>query len=139
MYGRAWGWGSGVRSGLGADYVGRLSTNSRNFHGVAKPLRDKWVAHAVNHFEDVRARINVTVNPDGSFVTQGVSILSQSVGGFVQAWMVQFRSVISEVLIHVKQETAKEFERLSNIVREIPVDDVLLRERVDGAAAKTGA
>lgn len=134
MYGRAWGWGSGVRSGLGAEYVTHLSMDARNLHEIVKSLRDKWVAHAVNHFDDVRVHINVTVNADGSLVTQGVSTLSHSIGGFVQAWMIQFRSLVSEVLFQVKREIAKESERLSSIVRNMHIDDVLRRKRVDGVA-----
>ena len=78
-------WGSGVRSGLGDEHVARLSIDGRNLHVVVKPLRDKWVAHAVNHFEDLRVRIDVDVSTDGVVKIRGVSTAAHSVGGFVRA------------------------------------------------------
>lgn len=132
MYGRAWGWGSGVRGGLGQEYVARLSIDARNLHAIVKPLRDKWVAHAVNHFEDLRVQIDVDVGPDGVLTTRGVSTLAHGVGGFVQAWMVQFRLLISEVLANVNVEIRGESDRLSSVVRRMPIDDILHRKRVDG-------
>lgn len=57
---------------------------------------------------------------------------SRSVGGFVQAWMIQFRSLISEVLIRVNAEIRSQSEQLSSIVRQMPLEDILRRVRVDG-------
>jgi len=132
MYGRAWGWGSGKRSGLGEEYIAQLSVAARDLHAVVKPLRDKWVAHAVNHFEDARVQIDVGVTSAGKAEVRGVSIVTHSVGGFVQAWMIQFRNLISEVLSNVQAEIRRESDRLSALVKQMPIADVLQRTRVDG-------
>lgn len=134
MYGRAWGWGSGVRSGLGVEYAQRLSPGAGQLHEIVKSLRDKWVAHAVNHFDEIRVHIDIGVNQDGSLTTRGVGTLSHSIGGFRQAWMIQFKSLISEVIALVEQEVTTESERLSGIVRSMPMDELLQRARVDGVA-----
>jgi hypothetical protein len=133
MYGRAFGWGSGLRSGLSAEHVEQLSRAAQEFHATVKPLRDKWVAHAVNHFEEAIVQIEVQVAADGSLKARGVSLMSRGIGGFVQAWMTQFRDLIAELLVVVEAELKKESERLSAIVKQMPIEDILSRERTEHA------
>lgn len=131
MYGRSWGWGSGIRTGLDDEYVQRLSRGAQQLHTAVKDLRDKWVAHAVNHFDDVRVRIDVDRKPDDTMAVRGVSVASSHVGGFVRDWMIKFRSLASEVLVLVQQEISSESERLSALVRQMPIESVTSRARVD--------
>ena len=49
-YGRTF--GSGVRKGVTALQLDRLEPDLRQFHDYVKDLRDKWVAHSVNAFEE---------------------------------------------------------------------------------------
>jgi hypothetical protein len=134
MYGRSWGWGSGVRAGLDDSYRKRLSHGALQLHATVKDLRDKWVAHAVNHFDDVRVGVDVEQKPDQTRSVRGVSITSHHVGGFVRDWMIKFRTLASEVLALVQQEIAPESERLSVLVRQLPIDNVMSRPRVDHIA-----
>jgi hypothetical protein len=137
MYGRSWGWGAGVRSGLDDSYHQRLSHGAQQLHDTVKDLRDKWVAHAVNHFDDVRVRIDVEQKSDQTLFVRGVSTTGHHVGGFVRDWMIKFRALASEVLALVQQEMASESERLSAFVRQLPIEDVMSRPRVDGVALGT--
>ena len=75
--------GGGVRASLGQDLINRLPPELQDRHAQVKNLRDKWVAHSVNHFDDVRVRIDATLNPDGGFEIHGVSLTAQLAGTFL--------------------------------------------------------
>ncbi len=62
---------------------------------------------------------------------RGVSTAGQHVGGFVRDWMIKFRTLASEVLALVQQEISSESERLSALVRQMPIESVTSRARVD--------
>jgi hypothetical protein len=132
MYGRAWGWGSGARLRLGDETIGRMSPHAVQFHDLVKALRDKWVAHAVNHFDEVRVQIDVNQGPDMTETVRGVSVTTLAVGGFVRDWMMQFRALVSEVESLVQSDTKAESDRISELVRHLPIDSVKARARVDG-------
>jgi hypothetical protein len=51
-YGRAF--GSGVRMKLPAEILATFSDEQREQHDLFKALRDKWIAHSINSFEDNR-------------------------------------------------------------------------------------
>ena len=89
------------------------------------------MAHAVNHFDDVRVRVDVERKPDQTLSVRGVSITSHHVGGFVRDWMLKFRTLASEVLGMVQQEIASESERLSILVRQLPIEGLMSRPRVE--------
>jgi hypothetical protein len=131
MYGRSWGWGSGVRTGLGDQYIQKLSPAALKLHTIVKDHRDKWVAHAVNQFDDIGVRIDVERRCDETLVVRGVSTTGHLVGGFVRDWMIKFRTLASNVIELVKQELSSESNRLSEFVRQMPIESVISRERVD--------
>jgi hypothetical protein len=138
MYGRAWGWGAGVRAQLGSDRTEKLSPKAKQLHGVVKTLRDKWVAHAVNRFDDIRMRIDVSLYPDRSMQVRGVSVGSRNVGGFLREWMIAFRSLIGEVAALVQEDIRSESERLSTLVKSLPIEEVTSRERADHVPIELG-
>jgi hypothetical protein len=128
-YGRCW--GSGVRAGLDDGHRQQLSLGAQQLHATVKDLRDKWVAHAVNHFDDVRVQIDVDWRADETASVRGVSVTGHHVGGFVRDWMIKFRTLASEVLALVQREIASESERLSVMARKLPLENVMSRHRVD--------
>ena len=129
-YGRCF--GSGVRAGLKVDFVKRLSPELQQRHSQVKDLRDKWATHSVNHFDDVRVRINARSNASGELEVEGVSIASQNVGGFVQAWMIAYRALFIAVRDLVQSDISTESNRLSNEVKKMPTEKLKEMERVDG-------
>lgn len=129
-YGRCF--GSGIRSGLNKDIVGRLADKLKQRHQQVKDLRDKWVAHSVNHFDDVRIRIQATVDESGEVQSRSVAMASQMVGTFVMAWMIAYRELFKAVLLLVDEEIKNETEALSNIVNKMTSSELLALERVDG-------
>jgi hypothetical protein len=131
-YGRSF--TNGVRPGLDQDFVRRLLPKSQGLHATIRALRDKWIAHAVNHFDDIRVRVTATESDDGSLTIQGVSIAAQAVGGFVQAWMLDFRALCTEALVLVESDFRSESDRLTVHVRARPVKEILSRDRVDGVS-----
>jgi len=129
-YGRCF--GGGVRASLGQDLINRLPLELQDRHAQVKNLRDKWVAHSVNHFDDVRVRIDATLNPDGGVEVHGVSLTAQLVGTFLRDWMIAYRALFVDVRALVQQELSVESSVLSNKVKGMPMEELMLLERVDG-------
>ncbi len=129
MYGRAW--ESKARSGLGNDFRARLSERSRSFDGVVKALRDKWVAHAVNHFDDTRISLTVSVGTNGVAHVSGVDSISRAVSGFTRDWMIEFRSLCAEALGLLEQDIEKERGEVLSHVRALPIERILDLPRSD--------
>mgnify|MGYP001308965596 CR=1 FL=1 len=126
-----------VRPGLDKAFVARLSPNAQSLHSTVKALRDKWVAHAVNDFEDVQVRIDATVTANGTVEVRGVSLASRAIGGFVMAWMMQFRGLCREVLALIESDVSSENARLTAIARELPPATLAGFQRVDGVPMQT--
>ena len=76
-------------------------------------------------------RIDVERRPDESLAVRGVSTVGNQVGGFVRDWMIKFRILTSDVHTLVQQEIESESNRLSELVRQVPIEDVTSRARVD--------
>lgn len=129
-YGRCF--GSGIRASLGPDTIKRLPVELRERHAQVKNLRDKWVAHSVNHFDDVRVRINATLDPAGEVQVRGVSLASQSVGTFIRDWMIAYRILFLAVRDLVRDEFTVESAHLSERVKRLSREELMRLERVDG-------
>ncbi len=129
-YGRCF--GSGIRASLGPDLVKRLPTELRDRHAQVKNLRDKWVAHSVNHFDDIRVRIDATLNPAGELQVRGVSLASQLIGTFLRDWMISYRVLFVAVRDQVREDLSAESASLSDKVKEMPPQELMRLERVDG-------
>jgi hypothetical protein len=139
MYGRAWGWGAGVRPGISEDHRRRLSSSEQALHDNVKALRDKWVAHAVNHFDDVRVHIGISFEANESPTICGVGVNSSHISGFTRDWMIEFWSLVSKVLLLVNQEFVAESERLSLLVRGMTIEEIVRRPRVDSKPLRAAA
>lgn len=129
-YGRCF--GSGIRPGLNSDIVARLSDELKQRHQQVKDLRDKWVAHSVNHFDDIRIRIQATVDESGELQSRSVAIASQMVGTFVMSWMIAYRELFKAVLLLVEEEIQNETSTLSEIVNRMTLSELMALDRVDG-------
>jgi hypothetical protein len=97
-----------------------------------KSLRDKWVAHSVNHFDDVRIRIDATLSPAGEIEVRGVSMASQMVGTFVRAWVIAYRVLFVAVRDLVQEDISAESAKLTAKVKGMSPQDLMRLERVDG-------
>ena len=130
-YGRCW--GGGVRKPLSEDLLSLLTQPSRNIHQKVIDIRNKWAAHSVNHFDDVR--VHVQVNEEaGEYSRISVGIQSQSVAGFRQAFMIPMRALCQELRQIVQSEIATESAKVTALARDMKIEDILRRERIDGNA-----
>jgi len=129
-YGRCF--GSGVRVGLGQDLIHQLPDELRDRHAQVKNLRDKWVAHSVNHFDDIRIRIDAIIDPVGEFEFCGISMASQMVGTFLRDWMIAYRVLFMAVFALVNEKISLETSILSEKVKGMHPQELMRLERVDG-------
>lgn len=129
-YGRCF--GGGVRASLSPNLIKRLPAELRDRHAQVKNLRDKWVAHSVNHFDDIRVRIDATLNSTGELEVHGVSLASQLVGTFLRDWMIAYRVLFIAVRDLVREELSVESASLSEKVKGMSMQELMRLERVDG-------
>lgn len=129
-YGRCF--GHGIRSGLNKDFVGRLNDDLKQRHQQVRDLRDKWVAHSVNHFDDIRIRIQAAVDESGEVQSRSIFMAAQMVGTFVMAWMIAYRELFKAVLLLVDEEINNETTALFKIVSKMNSSELMVLERVDG-------
>lgn len=129
-YGRCF--GTGIRASLSQDILLRLPDELKQRHQQVKDMRDKWVAHSVNHFDDVRIRIDATWTESGDIEVRGISMASQMVGTLRMAWMMAYRELFKAVLALVEEQIRCETELLSEKVKQMTSEELLLLERVDG-------
>ena len=130
-YGRCW--GGGVRKPLSEDLVPRLTPPSSNIHQQVIDIRNKWAAHSVNHFDDVR--VHIQVNEGGDECSRiSVGVQSQSVAGFRQAFMIPMRTLCREVKELVQIEIGIESAKVTALARSMKIEEILLRKRIDGIA-----
>lgn len=129
-YGRAF--NTGVRGGVTAEMLAQLPPHLQDLHNIVKALRDKWVAHAVNHFDDVRVVLTAEPTHDGALEVRGVGVAAQAVGGLVQAWMMGFRELCVALHEVVSLEQHAENERVLRAAQALTAEQ-LARLPVAGA------
>ena len=116
---------TGVRRPLGKADLAILTAEQRIAHDHLRAYRDKHVAHSVNAFEDNQPRAQycierVTAEGITSIGCGGARVLgmnSQDLNNVVE---------LAEVMLkHVETRMADEQQRLLEIVRQMPLDQVL--------------
>ena len=124
-YGRTF--GSGVRSGIPISWIKQLPDQHQTSHRYFKDIRDKFVAHSVNAFED--NQVFAYLSPQ--FAPAGVSSITVDTGRFISLSIEDLLSLkkLAEILSHfVQQEIVTETARILQIARSLPLSNLLERE-----------
>jgi hypothetical protein len=124
-YGRTF--GSGVRSGIPVSWINQLPDTYKASHKYFKDIRDKFVAHSVNAFED--NQVFAYLSPQ--FAPVEVSSITVDTGRFVSLSsedLLNLKSLAGALKQLVQQEIAVEKSRVLGIARSLPLADLLARE-----------
>ena len=122
-YGRTF--GTGVRKGIPSSWIASLPPAFQARHNYFKDIRDKFVAHSVNAFEDnqVFASLSQEESPQ-------ITSVSVDTGRYMSlsATDVENLSQLTGALKHfADMEIARETSRVLQLARSWPISDLLAR------------
>jgi hypothetical protein len=123
-YGRTF--GSGVRNSIPSSWIARLTPEYQVKHQYFKDLRDKFIAHSVNAFEDnqVFAYLHPQLEP------RGVQSITVDTGRYVSMSSSDVSSLkqLAETLQQIaRYESTLEMSRVLEIARSMPLPELLKR------------
>ncbi|MDC6171284.1 hypothetical protein PO768_28105 [Paucibacter sp. XJ19-41] len=82
----------------------------------------------------MKVHVTVQATSNGGHVVSGVGIKAQMVTGFVQAWMQSFRELCVAVQAIQRREFSRENERVKLLAQELPISQIMQRQRIDQIA-----
>jgi len=124
-YGRTF--GSGTRLSIPRSWITRLTPEYQDKHRYFKDLRDKFIAHSVNAFEDnqVFAYLHPQFNPSSvkSITVDTGRYVSMSAGD-----VTSLKRLAGTLQQMVRSEIAIEMVRVLEIAKKMPLSELLSRE-----------
>jgi len=118
---------SGVRQGLGEDALASLTPEQRANHERLRAFRDKHIAHSVNAFEDTRVQARYCLERVEQEGITGVSAAHSRVTGLSSKDVNETIELCKVLLSFIDGEIQTEEKRLLNILRAMPISEVLSR------------
>ena len=125
-YGRVF--ATGVRSGVTADQRARLTPEHQDWHVFYKDLRDKWIAHSVNAFEE-NSVVAYLVPPErGAPQVSSISVQRRRVASLSSGAMQALRELCSSLRAIVESDAEIENARVLQHARSLPPADFYAQE-----------
>lgn len=124
-YGRTF--GSGVRRPIPLAWIEQLLPDDQKAHHYFKSLRDKFIAHSANAFED--NQVFAYLHPQ--FAPTEVKSIAVDTGRYVSlssGRVERLRHLAGTLEVRVREEIASETRRVLQIARAMPLSDLLTRE-----------
>lgn len=115
----------GVRKWLGGDALEALTPNQREKHARLRAFRDKHIAHSVNAFEENQPVARYWVD---RVTDEGISSIECNhtrITGLSSADLEDVIELTTAILSHVDSQLEKEKAKVLEIVRQMPIDEVL--------------
>lgn len=129
-YGRTF--GTGVRENLPRSFIDRLNPEWIEAHEYFKDLRDKWIAHSTNNFEQSRVTLQVKFLDSGQAMPTLVSDGHSMTVSLSSTDMLRLKELSSLVLVELKREI--EQEKLQVLEYAKTIDLTILLENPDAFA-----
>lgn len=123
-YGRSF--GSGVRysvSGLIKNIIKALPKESQKYHEYFYALRDKWIAHSVNVFEENIVHAYLTPDEKGPRSISSISVQHQRVSTLGSDHILILKALAAEIRGKIDVMLDEEQKTVSEYTRSLPVDD----------------
>jgi len=120
---------SGVRRRLGEDALLTLTPEQRDKHNRFYAIRDKYIAHSVNKFEEnqpVARYWRERVQDEG---ISSVDCIHHRVAGLSERELHDIIELATALIEYVDNQLKTEKKKMLEIVRRMPVSEVLAGER----------
>jgi hypothetical protein len=114
---------SGIRSRLPEELVASLTPKLQRLHQIVRDLRDKYVAHSVNPFEENIVIIEVTEFPDSSRLID-VSVDHRRFLGLKPDMVADVRDLAGTLSRYVCERFGIERGRITGIAQDLPLEVV---------------
>lgn len=114
-YGRTF--GIGIREPLPLRVIESLGQALAESHRYFKALRDRWVAHSVNNFEQSAVTIQASINADGAWDIASVGDKHSNVAMLSHSDMAKLLALSTALIDAVKGEIEREQARVLEIAR----------------------
>jgi len=114
---------SGVRAGVTAEHLAKLNDTQQTQHSHFKNLRDKWVAHSVNAFEETNVVVYLTPierGPRGISQVQAQHRFTCTLS-YVEA--ISLTELAQALKVIIDAEIFQEKDRLLRYANSLPVDE----------------
>ena len=121
-YGRAF--GSGVRSGVTQGQLGELSDELQASHRYFKDVRDKFVAHSVNVYEDNQVNLYLMPEGRGDPGVASIGLMHSRVATLSGEDIERLQELALTVQSLVKAEITSEQERVLQFAKSLPLAEV---------------
>ena len=116
---------TGVRHGLRDEEIAILTDEQRAAHERIRTLRDKHFAHSVNAFEDTRVQARYCLERVEDEGITSVSAAHYRVFGLSIAELSAISDLCECLLAQIKVFERQEQQRLLNVIRQMPLAEVL--------------
>lgn len=120
---------SGKRLGLTEDVFSDLQGDPVDLHRYLKNQRDKYVAHSVNPFEDVRVGVVLASPENGPRGVIGTMNLIGSLVSDTADSVRQFGALAAHALNFVAKQTKDAETKYKAVARSLDLDDLYSRSR----------
>ena len=115
--------GTGVRSGVTLQQIERMPEALREFHKYFKDIRDKFVAHSANAFEENHVKLYLMPEERGERSVSSIGLGHARVATLSYEDMENLKDLGVAVLAIVNDEMNIELERLLQFAQSLPVED----------------
>jgi hypothetical protein len=120
---------SGVRKSLGEDALSVLTTNQRVRHERLRAFRNKHIAHSVNTFEESQPIARYVVERVSLEGIESIECTHRRIFGLSSADIEDVIELSTVLLAYVEKRRDEQKARILELVRRMPVRDVLSRGR----------
>jgi hypothetical protein len=114
---------SGVRSGVTAELIERLDPDQQECHRYFKDLRDKWIAHSVNAFEENEVTAWLMPPERGPLGVTSISVRQHRVSSLSSEAIQALKSLCTEVRRLVKEAISVENLVVLKLAQSFPPSD----------------
>ena len=113
---------SGVRSGISKEQILQLSQELQETHEHFKDVRDKFIAHSVNAFEESRVCAFLVPEERGERAISGISTQHGRVLTLSEYAMQALKELAGALLEIIETETEAERAKVLEFARTLPID-----------------
>jgi hypothetical protein len=111
---------SRVRSGVATELVSKLTAEDQESHRFFKVLRDKWISHSVNSFEENEVSASLMPPERGPLGVTGISVRQHRVSSLSVESILALKALCQAVREVVKEAIATENELVLRIAQGLP-------------------
>lgn len=116
---------SGVRSGISTEQLALLPSHLQQRHDYLKGIRDKFIAHSVNHFEENFVEVELEKSDSGLVKVSSLSTDHTRHATFSNADMIGLRELAEALLEVMNTEYDAEFDRVWDTLESLAPAELL--------------